>query len=601
MILPRLIWFFFIFFLGGISAFAQTNDQLARQLFEDKSYDKAVLIYEDLVEKSPQNQEYYENYIQSLIQLNEHKKAIKHIKKVGRKSNNPIQFLVDECWILQLKPETKSESEKLFAFILDKSKGNINISLLASDLFKYRNLPDKSILILQQAEDVFGDNPQISNEIALLYLENGNRLKALERYLDLMVSSNIRYEQLKQIFDTYITDSTDILSLQQLLMVKIQQYPNVPALAEWLKWTFINLQDWEKAFIYARSLDKRLKEDGRRVFDVGILCFSNQAFETAEKCFNYCTSLGENGNDFSRSQTFLLQSQYSRFKQSPKPENDWNQLIKSCKKFIADNGPINDALPVAEILSDIYVQKLNQSDSAIWVLEPFVESKYLQKSTLAQAKIALADVLTIAGDVWQSELLLAQVEKSFTEDNLGQLAKFKRAELSFYRGDYEWANMQLDVLKGATSRIISNDAMELSLCITDNLGVDSNYTAMNYFSKAKLYQKMMLFDSALHYANLITVQFPSHSLGDDVLYLKAKIAETQGDFERAKDLYNTLIGAYPNDILSDNAYYYLGQLYQFKLNNSEKAKEAYQNLIEKHTNSIFIVDSRNQFRKLRGF
>ena len=597
----RLKWFILALTLLGRPAIAQTNDQLARQLFEDKSFDKAVLLYEDLVEKSPQNQEYYENYIQSLVQLNEHKKAIKHIKKIGKKSNNPIQFLVDECWILQLKSETKSESEKLFTFILDKSKGNLNIALLASDLFKYRNLPDKSILILQLAEEVYGDNPQISNEIALLYLENGNRLKALERYLDLMISSNIRYEQLKQIFDTYITDSADIVSLQQLLMVKIQQYPNVPALAEWLKWTFINLQDWEKAFVYARSLDKRLKEDGRRVFEVGILCFSNQAYETAEKCFSYCVALGENGNDFSRAQTFLLQSQYYRFKQSPKPENNWNLLINSCKKYISDNGAINDALPVAEILSEIYIQRFHQSDSAIGVLEPFIESKYLQKSTLAQAKIALAEVLTISGDVWQSELLLAQVEKSFTEDNLGQLAKFKRAELSFYRGDYEWANMQLDVLKGATSRIISNDAMELSLCITDNLGVDSNFTAMNYFSKAKLYQKMMLFDSSLYYANLITVQFPSHSLGDDVLYLKAKIAENQGDYERAKDLYNTLIGAYPTDILSDNAYYYLGQLYQFKLNNPEKAREAYQNLIEKHTNSIFIVDSRNQFRILRGF
>jgi len=597
----KLKWFLLFLCLGGISAFAQSNEQLARQLFEDKSYDKAVILYEELVDKHPQNQEYYENYIQSLIQLNDHKKALRHIKKIGKKSANPIQFLVDECWVLSLKSDTKNESDKLFSFILEKSMNNLNVALLAADLFKYRNLTEKSIQILQQAEEVFGDNPQISNEIALLYLENGNRLKALERYLDLMVSSNIRYEQLKQIFDTYITDSADIVSLQQLLMVKIQQYPNVPALAEWLKWTFINLQDWEKAFIYARSLDKRLKEDGRRVYDVGILCFSNQAFITAEKCFSYCVGLGENGNDFSRSQTFLLQSRYNRLKQQSNDSQDWILLMLDCKKFISENGPVNDALPVAEILSEIYIQRLNNSDSAISVLEPFVDSKFLQKTTLAKAKIALADVLTISGDVWQSELLLAQVEKSFTEDNLGQTAKFKRAELSFYRGDYEWANMQLDVLKGATSRVISNDAMELSLCITDNLGVDSNYTAMNYFSKAKLFQKMMLFDSSLYYANLITVQFPSHSLGDDVLYLKAKIAETMGDFERAKDLYNTLIGTYPNDILVDNAYYFLAQIYQFKLNNPEKAKEAYQNLIEKHTNSIFIVDSRNQFRKLRGF
>lgn len=597
----NLKWLLLSLCFGGISIFAQTNDQLARQLFEDKSFDKAVILYEDLVDKHPQNQEYYENYVQSLIQLNDHKKALKHIKKIGKKSANPIQFLVDECWVLSLKPDTKSESEKLFSFILDKSKNNLNVALQAADLFKYRNLSEKSILILQQAEEVFGDNPQLSNEIALLYLENGNRLKALERYLDLMVSSNIRYEQLKQIFDTYITDSADIISLQQLLMVKIQQYPHVPALAEWLKWTFVNLQDWEKAFVYARSLDKRLKEDGRRVYEVGILCYSNQAYNTAEKCFSYCVSLGENGNDLSRAQTFLLQSRYNRLKQQSNNNQDWTLLIQDCKQFISENGPVNDALPVAEILSELYVQRLKNSDSAIAVLEPFIESKYLQKTTLAQAKIVLADVLTISGDVWQSELLLAQVEKSFTEDNLGQSAKFKRAELSFYRGDYEWANMQLDVLKGATSRVISNDAMELSLCITDNLGVDSNFTAMNYFSKAKFFQKMMLFDSSLYYANLITVQFPSHSLGDDVLYLKAKIAESMGDFERAKDLYNTLIGAYPNDILVDNAYYFLAQIYQYKLNMPEKAKEAYQNLIEKHTNSIFIVDSRNQFRKLRGF
>ncbi len=597
-------WFKYAFILICLAVnpiFAQSNDQLARQLFEDNAYDKAVLLYEDLVDKDPQNQEYYENYIQSLIQLGEHRKAIKHIKKIGKKSQNPLQFLVDECWVLSLKSDTKNESDKLFTFILEKSKNNTNIALLTSDLFKYRNQTDKSIQILQQAEEIFGDNPQISNEIAILYLENGNRLKALERYLDLMVGSNIRYEQLKQIFDTYITDSADIVSLQQLLMVKIQEYPNVPALAEWLKWTFVNLQDWDKAFIYAKSLDKRLREDGRRVFDVGQLAFSNQSYATAEKCFLYCVGLGENGMDFSRSQTFLLLSRYNKLKQQSIDNADWNLLISDCKKFISNSGPINETLPVAEILSQIYLQRLKNTDSAIAVLELFVESKSLQKSTLAQAKIALAEVLTVSGDVWQSELLFAQVEKAYPEDNLGQLAKFKRAELSFFRGDYEWANMQLDVLKGATSKIISNDAMELSLCITDNLGIDSNFTAMNYFSKAKLYQKMMLFDSATYYANLITVQFPSHSLGDDVLFLKATISESIGDFERAKDLYNTLIGAYPNDILADNAYYQLAQLYQFKLKNPEKAKEAYQNIIEKHTNSIFIVDSRNQFRKLRGF
>ena len=149
---------------------------------------------------------------------------------------------------------------------------------------------------------------------------------------------------------------------------------------------------------------------------------------------------------------------------------------------------------------------------------------------------------------------------------MGQKAKFKRAELSFYRGDYEWANMQLDVLKGATSQLISNDAMELSLCITDNLGIDSNYSALNLYSKARLYFRQQRFDSALRYAEKVVLDYPSHSLGDEVLLLKAKISEAQNNYQRAADLYQTLAESYPQDILADNALFARARLLQYKLN-----------------------------------
>lgn len=196
---------------------------------------------------------------------------------------------------------------------------------------------------------------------------------------------------------------------------------------------------------------------------------------------------------------------------------------------------------------------------------------------------------------------MAQVEKAYQDDPLGQSAKFKRAELSFYRGDYEWANMQLDVLKGATTQLIANDAMELSLCITDNLGIDSNYTALEWYSRARLFQRQEQSDSALFYIDQIARDFPSHSLNDEIMLLKAQIFEQKKQFETAAELYGKLIDIYPKDILADNALYRLAQLNQFKLNLPLKAQAQYELLIMNYTQSLFVAEARVQFRKLRGF
>jgi tetratricopeptide (TPR) repeat protein len=243
----------------------QAKEFLAQQLFEQKEYEKALLIYEDLIETNPNNPAVYNNYLLSLNQLKQHKKALKITQKFAKKASNPLPYIVDQCWILSQMPEENKDYEKLYQFIVQKTTQNPNLAFQASQQFKSRNMLDAAIDILQKTEQIYGEDPQISNEIALIYLENGQRFKALERYIDLMVRSNVKYDQLKQIFDIYVTDSADIVALQEMLILKVQQNPSVTSLSEWLKWTFISLQNWEKAFIYSRSLDKRLEEEGERM------------------------------------------------------------------------------------------------------------------------------------------------------------------------------------------------------------------------------------------------------------------------------------------------------------------------------------------------
>jgi tetratricopeptide (TPR) repeat protein len=229
------------------------------------------------------------------------------------------------------------------------------------------------------------------------------------------------------------------------------------------------------------------------------------------------------------------------------------------------------------------------------------EGSYLKKNSLAKVKMALGDVLVAAGDVWTSELLYAQVEKDFKEEEMGQFAKFKRAELSFYRGDFDWASMQLDVLKSATTQLISNDAMELALVIIDNLGIDSNYQALKWYGQALLYEKQHQYPKSWAYLDSIVTNYPGHALSDEVLFVKARIRKDQGQYAQAAALYETLSLAFHFDILADNALYQLGMLYAYQLNDQEKAKLAFETLIEKYGSSVYLVDARREFRKIRGY
>jgi tetratricopeptide (TPR) repeat protein len=234
-------------------------------------------------------------------------------------------------------------------------------------------------------------------------------------------------------------------------------------------------------------------------------------------------------------------------------------------------------------------------------LEKYIDpSTHLKKISLAKVKMTLGDVVLSRGDVWTSELLYAQVEKDFTEEEMGQFAKFKRAELSFYRGDFDWASMQLEVLKSATTQLISNDAMELALVIIDNLGIDSNYTALTWYGKALLAEKQQHYKLANKYLDSITTEFPGHGLSDEILFVKARMAETNGDYVAATNLLETLSIAYNFDILADNALYKLGMLYMYSMNQPEKAKIAFEKLIEKYSSSVYIVDARREYRKIRG-
>jgi TolA-binding protein len=185
-------------------------------------------------------------------------------------------------------------------------------------------------------------------------------------------------------------------------------------------------------------------------------------------------------------------------------------------------------------------------------------------------------------------------------DTLGQEAKFRNARLAYYKGEFEWAKAQLDVLKAATSKLISNDALELSLLIGDNLVFDTTGDGLRMFSRADLWMYQNKLADALATLDSLEVAFPSSSLSDDILYRKATIALRQSRFTDAAKLFDQIIANYKKDILADNALFKLAEINEKNLGNTARAMEMYKELMTDFPGSLFVVEARKRFRTLRG-
>lgn len=576
------------------------SEALARQYMDNREYDKAADLYEELSNKNPGDFNLYDAYLTALLMSKQNDKAEKLVSKRKKKYPQVMQFKVDEAWLLEKKGQVP-EAEKQYKKVADQPDLSMQQFYEAADAFRRRAKYNWAIYVYEQGEEKFGFASDFSTRLAQMYMETGNKAKGLEKYVQMVLTSGFAYEQSKQLFEMNVTDSADFAILRTILLRQLQKSPDNYELNDLLKWTFIKTKDWESAFIQTKALDKRLKEKGVRLIELGDLCVSNEAWSAATRCYEYVKSLGVNGEHYSQAISGLLETRFQQLKTEVKIAPETLQALElEMLKYLSENGYSDITWRMAYRLSEVYTRYKHTPDKAVALLESFYKTPGLSSQNRAEAKLALGDAYVANGDVWSSELLFAQVEKDFPEDPLGQEAKYRRARLSYYRGDYDWAMLQLDVLKGATTQLISNNAIRLALTITENLGLDSNYDALERFSKAELMLAQNKLEDAEREMDSIPKLYPGHSLSDDILLQKAIIRENQYRFEEAAELYNTLVVAFGHDILADNGWYRLGLLYEYKLKDPEKARKAYEKIIQDFPGSFFMPDARARFRKLRG-
>ena len=572
---------------------AQNNEILADSYYKKGEFKKALIIYQNLLKEKPYSYNYIFKVVDTHQQLEQFDMAEDILVQKLAKRRNPT-LIVELGYNYQLR-DSLDKAHILYDEAITYINEKPNYIYSIARKFEEHSLLDEAIKIYNKAKQLTPDK-NYNIQLARIYGDQGDVEKMFENYIEYIDYKPNYLNNIKRSVSDFISENKDNennVFLRRQLLKKLQQNPS-SYWYEMLSWLYVQEKAYAKSFIQEKAIYKRNPESLDRILELAITALNDSDNDTAKDIFNYILKTTLDPSTALTAHQFILQidSKNEDKKSLDRIEEKYKELFQT---FGLSELTLSLQLAYGEFLA--FYQK--DTDAA---------TKFLRKSmTLnisdyqeATVKLLLADVLVLQEKFNEALIFYSQIQANLKNSTISQEARFKVAKTSYYKGDFDWAESQLKILKSSTSQLIANDALDLKLLISDNKYEDSTRTALKLYAKSDLYTFQNKIDKAISILDKILAEHKGESLIDQALYQQAKLYEKKKLFNKAEANYLLIIKDYREDILMDDALYYLAELYNTFLANPEDAKANYERIIFEHEDSIYFIDARKKFRMLRG-
>jgi Tfp pilus assembly protein PilF len=608
----------FFGFINGLRAQNLQEIQLANEYLLKGDKKKALEIYRDLSKHENNVSLIHNNYLNTLFDGGAFDEAQSYLKKNLKKDPDNILYKLD-LGIVYVRSGDLSKAENYFKDLIGANKSNVQRIKMMSDYLASRSLIDFSIQALTTSRN-FLENPFLfCLDLAMLYRIQGKQDKMVEEYLSYVTQSTANIQYVKNVLQALLTKPEELESLEQLLYQKVQRDPDVEVYPDLLIWVTIQQKNFSASFVQARAYDKRYKTNGEKSMEVAKVALDNDDFDSAAKIYRYVIREYQATDNYLLASLGLIRTHEARVRKTyPVNADSVKILVDNYEKFIKAYPDNNNSLEASRSEASLFANYLDQKDAAIEILKKLISNPKASLYLKSKAKLDLGDIYLTKGETWESTLLYSQVEKTQKENPIAYEAKLKNARLSYYKGDFRLAQEHLDILKEATTREISNDAMELSMRIKENIAFDSVGEALKQYASIELLLYQNKTTEALRKISLLkqgiaeiqsidsgstkTVSEPiyNQTILDDAYWLEANIRMQRGEFTESIGLLQKILDEFSSDVLSDDAYFLQAEIYERQIKNKEKAMEIYREFLNKFPGSVYAAEARKRYRILRG-
>ena len=581
-----------IILLFSGSLFSQ-SEQLTDDYFKRGEFEKALIGYKQLLQKNPSNNNYFLQLIKTHQQLKQYDDVKNIINERLSHYNNPM-LLVELGYNYQLM-DSVGVAKQYYNDAISKISENPSYVFSIAGQFEDHSLLDEAITAYNKSMEL-NPNFNFNIQLAQIYGEQGNVEAMFSNYIDYIETKPTFINNAKRAFSDFVSENRENdnnIILKKLLLKRIQSEPN-DYWYELLSWMFVQEKEYGKSFTQEKALYKRNPESLSRIIDLAVMAHDADQNDEASEIFTYVL---ETAQDI---ETKLLANQYLLDIQiEAATDKEYDDINKKYLALFNQYGTYEQTLSLQISYGNFL---------AFYLKEPEEASDFLKKSLElnispfqeASVKLKLGDILVLQEKFNEALIYYSQIQANLKNSVISQEARFKVAQTSYYKGDFEWAESQLKILKASTSQLIANDALDLKLLISDNKYEDSLHVALKLYAKADLMAFQNRTNESIALLDKILLEHKGESIEDEALLKQALLFEKKKQYDKAIVNYQSIISNYSDEILADDALYFLAELYNNELGEPEKAKPLYEQIIFTHEDSIYSVEARKKFRMLRG-
>lgn len=585
--------FLYITLSFSIFAFAQ-NEQLAQYYYDKGDFEKAKISYEQLLNASPSNTQYFLRTVECYQQLQQFANAEKAIQERYNRYKQGV-FLVELGYNFQLQ-KNESKAKNYYEQAIEKIKTSPNDVYGIGNSFEKKVLLEYALKAYQTAMQV-QPNYNFNFQIGMLY----GQLGKTDLMIDLLLTESFKNPQNTNLIQTQLSrfmngenDNTAFKdAMRKALILKTQQDQDV-FWNHYLSWFYVQQKEFGKAFIQEKAIYKREPESLISIVNLSQFALNEDDTETAAEILNFILLNTKDQDLLIRTNASLMQIKIDKA-----AEIDYPAITIELEHLLATYGVTPFTLSLQIIQAHFLAFNLKKTEEGKAVIKKALELN-LNEYQKADAKMELGDILLLEEKFNQALIYYSQIQLDLKNDIMSHEASLKAAKTSYFKTDFEWALKQFKELKSANTQLIANDALEYFLLINDNTVADSTQTALKQFAKGDflLYQNKKQ-EAITQFQNILK-SFKGQEIEAVTMLRLGKIYESLKDYNSALSQYQQVIDHHSDGIYVDEALFFSAEIYNDELKDTEKAKPLYEKVIFNHQDSIYFVDARKKYRELRG-
>jgi tetratricopeptide (TPR) repeat protein len=604
----------FIFLCSSLFLYSQDDFNnrfmLANSFEQAGEFEKAKNILEELYTRQPASYQVFEALNRVYIQLKNYEDSERII--TARLAGNPQD--VNMYGLLGKTYHIRGEEKRAFETwdkALEAGGSNLSFYRVIANYAIERRAFSKAIEIFTRAKEKAPEPVIFSFDIAHLYALTMNYTKAAEEYLFVLRNAPHEVNNVRSRINGFINKPESVKPT--LRVFEEAKTPN-NEIKTILAWLYTEEKNFKAAYRLYTELDKSRGSNGTDIYNYGQMLYSIKEYEPASEVFadiinNNPSSPLVNAAKmgYAKSMEELLNRKmndngnWKRFRKSdPNLSAEADKLIKTyldLSRIRMDTGNNDFANEASYRAAKIYLRNDSKSDKARELFSNIADN-YPVSSFAPPSALDLGLLSIRRGNLDEALQNLGRVASlpRATEEHKNK-AKLIMAEIFFYKKDFDNSFKFISEITTNLRDNSANDAIELSLLLNTRM---NDSLSLITFAEAEFYAEQEKFREARdRYAEI-----PSDK-GGIMLGSLARLREAEAELalankERSLELLEEISGEESRNIYADKALYLMGNIFEYGLNNPQRAMEIYEKLLARFPASMYLDEAREQIIRLRN-